>query len=307
MKRQRDLQEEEDRAVEEVRVKKKEGWAEEEGIEKWMADVLVLEMWYEEAKAKFQGRICDNPLNVNVEWDMLPMDLKTLLIYKGPEQQTPEWEEVRRLQRIVNASDVSVIAHGYIQFGFIIKSARHVFERIVGLAPREPGNPATLHGQKNESRAAMLYAQKTGYVLFDKFPSIPHPLIPWMAASPDRIAYDPRTCKVINVEIKCPLNRQVTQESIRNVEAVKQNYLHYYDQMQQQMMCFGLKETHFVMCGFPPNSNHPTEKDIAFAMCRIPYDQEWWPSICLRVVSFADAVFHYRGQVPPAIDLSLVA
>jgi len=124
-----------------------------------------------------------------------------------------------------------------------------------------------------------------------------------MAASPDRIALsfdEDGLPRVVNVEIKCPLNKEVTQENIRNVEAVKLNFPHYYDQVMFQMMCLGLTETHFVMCGYAPNPNH-LEED-AFAMCRIPFDPNWWTTYRPHFVDFARAVYEHRGIPFPPLN-----
>ena len=211
-----------------------------------------------------------------------------------------------RRRHFVNASDVAVIIEGVLVFTSGSSTRDALFNRIVGLSPPLVMTEAMVHGANNEANVATMHANRTGLILFDGFSSIVHPLIPWMAASPDRVSFDKETKAVTNVEIKAPFYRRVSQASIATVDHVKHDYKHYWHQMQCQMFCMNLDVTDYVVCGLPPNINHPTERSIVYSCCSIPRDTTWWRSSRNEIIAFANRVYAYRGEAMPPLPPSLL-
>jgi putative phage-type endonuclease len=258
------------------------------------SESIVVDRTENRERTNLQLRISDNLRDIS--WDEVHEQVKYLLTREGPEYLSAEYHQNRNRIHFVTASMVAVIAMGRLQFGPKCRTDTHLLQMILGLREREPPNEATEHGHRMEAFIASMYAERTGEVLFDHFPAIQHPLIPWMACTPDRITASGR-----NVEIKAPYYKKVVPEHYANEDAVKRHVPYYWHQLQMQMFVMNLQESDFVVCGLPPNKNHPTMDEAVYCCCRVPYDPMWWPSVRGDILTFAARVFSARKEVPPPI------
>lgn len=96
------------------------------------------------------------------------------------------------------------------------------------------GNISTFWGQKYEPVASDIYASKNKTQVLE-FGLIPHPSIPFLAASPDGITPDGTM-----IEIKCPYRRKIT--------GIPPFY--YWIQVQLQLEVCDLEAADFVECEF---------------------------------------------------------
>ena len=110
------------------------------------------------------------------------------------------------------------------------------------LGNRYAPNKYTYHGNIFEDIARRIHEHHTGSNILS-LGLVRHKTHRFLAASPDGI-FGPETSRVGTlVEIKCPVTREINQESKRCPD-------HYEDQVQQQLECCDLDSCDFIECKF---------------------------------------------------------
>lgn len=180
--------------------------------------------------------------------------LKLIEINKSvPDQRTQEWSDLR--YNAITASDcakvllltqyemklyedkVIYIATKNPKLGsccYTGSNIKEVFRKKV--LPPEPYKKmyaaALVHGTRYENVCSTIYEHRTQRKVLD-FGLIPHPTIPFIAASPDGVTECGRM-----IEIKAPKSRKINGIPL----------IYYWMQMQQQLQCCGLDICDFVEC-----------------------------------------------------------
>jgi hypothetical protein len=110
-----------------------------------------------------------------------------------------------------------------------------VAERLVGFAMDHYVTPAMQHGIDNEPVAKQEYTWATGN-LIEPMPSVPHPVIPFLLATPDgRIEAD------VGIEIKCPTSAKFVAWKLAGVVPEE-----HKPQMLAQCLCAGFAAVEFI-------------------------------------------------------------
>jgi hypothetical protein len=110
-----------------------------------------------------------------------------------------------------------------------------VAERLVGFAMDHYVTPAMQHGIDNEPVAKEEYTWATGN-LIEPMPSVPHPVIPFLLATPDgRIESD------VGIEIKCPTSSKFVAWKLAGVVPEE-----HKPQMLAQCLCAGFAAVEFI-------------------------------------------------------------
>ena len=110
-----------------------------------------------------------------------------------------------------------------------------VAERLVGYAMDHYVTPAMQHGIDNEPVAKEEYTWATGN-LIEPMPSVPHPVIPFLLATPDgRIEAD------VGIEIKCPTSAKFVAWKLAGVVPEE-----HKPQMLAQCLCAGFAAVEFI-------------------------------------------------------------
>jgi len=110
-----------------------------------------------------------------------------------------------------------------------------VAERLVGYAMDHYVTPAMQHGIDNEPVAREEYTWATGN-LIEPMPSVPHPVIPFLLATPDgRIEAD------VGIEIKCPTSAKFVMWKLAGVVPEE-----HKPQMLAQCLCAGFAAVEFI-------------------------------------------------------------
>lgn len=160
-----------------------------------------------------------------------------------PEQRSPEWFAMRNEK--ITASDLASsigLNPKEKQFEFILKKTTET--------PFQ-SNKFCHHGIKYEDIATMIYEYRMN-VMTEEFGLIAHPTIPFLAASPDRIAGNfkldgKHRSGIIGrmLEIKCPYCREIKTDG-PIVDGIC--IMSYYVQVQSQLECCNLEECDFWQC-----------------------------------------------------------
>ena len=110
-----------------------------------------------------------------------------------------------------------------------------VAERLVGYAMDHYVTPAMQHGIDNEPVAKEEYTWATGN-LIEPMPTVPHPVIPFLLATPDgRIEAD------VGIEIKCPTSSKFVAWKLAGVVPEE-----HKPQMLAQCLCAGFAAVEFI-------------------------------------------------------------
>jgi hypothetical protein len=110
-----------------------------------------------------------------------------------------------------------------------------VAERLVGFAMDHYVTPAMQHGIDNEPVAKEEYTWATGN-LIEPMPSVPHPVIPFLLATPDgKIEAD------VGIEIKCPASAKFVAWKLAGVVPEE-----HKPQMLAQCLCAGFAAVEFI-------------------------------------------------------------
>jgi len=144
------------------------------------------------------------------------------------------------------------------------------------------GNEFTRHGQEYEPVAAAEYSKRTGRKLVS-CGLVNHPKNDFLAASPDRIAFESPSQPCINLEIKCPYSN-------RSIDSIPS---HYIPQIQVQMECLDLDVTHFVQFR-PAKGNKPMD----YTCIEVKRDRNWYQKHAPELEAFWKRVLEHRRNNP---------
>lgn len=164
------------------------------------------------------------------------------------EQRTPEWYEARK--HLLTASDVaSALGQNPYQ------SAKKLMQNKVLNDNPFTGNFATVHGQKYEDEARLLFAKLYNLETWD-VGLFRHKTIKWLGGSPDGIASDGSL-----LEIKCPIKREIKHEIPS----------YYYPQVQICMEVLDIPKCYFIQ--YKPETIY---QDAILDVLEIPRSKEWF-------------------------------
>ena len=119
------------------------------------------------------------------------------------------------------------------------------------------GNQATEHGNKYEDIARDIYCEKYGEVAHE-IGLHPHPVYKWLGGSPDGITESGKL-----LEIKCPLQRKITDEVPG----------HYMPQVQLLLEILNLEEAVFIQYK-PMELTWPGPEE--FCVTEVKRDRQWF-------------------------------
>ena len=138
-------------------------------------------------------------------------------------QRTPEWYAAR--QNMLTASDVAtvIVTNPYEKYHALVERKSYGTNTFFG-------NAATLHGQKHEDTARLLFGSLYGLETWE-VGLFRHPVHKWLGGSPDGIASDGSL-----IEIKCPLKRAIKHEIPK----------YYYPQVQLCMEVLDIPQCYFI-------------------------------------------------------------
>lgn len=159
------------------------------------------------------------------------------------EQRSKEWFSQR--DGMITASDIGTainLNHYEKRHSLILKKCDK--------GPGYKDNKYVHHGKKYEEIATMIYQFRYNVVV-EEFGLIPHPLVPFIGASPDGICtkytLDGKLSKLVGrmLEIKCPLTREIKLEGKIYNEICP---AYYWAQVQIQLEVCELDECDFWQC-----------------------------------------------------------
>jgi putative phage-type endonuclease len=159
------------------------------------------------------------------------------------EQRSDEWFEQR--ESMITASDIGTaidLNHYQKRYSLILKKCDR--------GPEYKDNKFVHHGKKYEEIATMIYELRYN-IKVEEFGLIPHPLIPFIGASPDGICtkytLDGKLSKLVGrmLEIKCPFSREIKLEGEIYDEICP---AYYWAQVQIQLEVCNLDECDFWQC-----------------------------------------------------------
>jgi putative phage-type endonuclease len=143
-----------------------------------------------------------------IVYENIPKSLKELMKIPQYPQKSEEWFNAR--DKYLTASNVDSVL-GYNKY-----SCRdEILFKKCGISKPFTGNIFTNHGNKHEDNAIAEYCKIYNKKTID-FGLLPHPSIPFLAGSPDGIAFDnddPNSRPIV-LEVKCPYSRKIEPGSI---------------------------------------------------------------------------------------------
>lgn len=145
-----------------------------------------------------------------------------------PEQRSELWYEIRG--KSITASDFGTTL-GMNHYN----KPEEVLYKKCGLGKPFSGNVHTRHGQMFEDVAIGIEEKRRG-IKINEYGLIQHPVLNFIAASPDGITDDG-----VMYEIKCPTTRTIIHH-----DGESDIPRHYWAQMQDQLECANLEECYFL-------------------------------------------------------------
>lgn len=182
------------------------------------------------------------------------------------EQRTPEWYEVRK--NLLTASDAAS-ALGLNPY----QSIKQLLQKKVFDDNTFTGNFATLHGQKYEDEARLLFGSLYNLDTWEVGLFV-HSDYKWLGGSPDGIASDGSL-----IEIKCPLKREIKHEIPS----------YYYPQVQICMEVLNIDKCYFIQ--YKPGNIY---QDSILDVLEVPRSKQWFSDHYDSLKSFWDSVLKYR-------------
>lgn len=181
-------------------------------------------------------------------------------------QRSPEWHKQRVGKITGSVAGAALGVNPYMTPEALI---RRMVRDAHGLDSEFTGNIATEYGSMNEPLAMLGYTLKTGHAV-NEVGFFVHPVYEWLGASPDGIVNTEYGDVIL--EIKCPFSlRNDLLPEFKSVE--KQP--HYYAQLQLEMACTGIKETHFYQW-----NQHGDSLEI------VPFCQKWFDDAIHKLYAF---------------------
>ena len=182
-------------------------------------------------------------------------------------QRSEEWLALRH--NMLTASDAAT-AIGENPY----ETPKKLIQKKCGLIKFD-GNQATMHGNKYEDEARIIYEERYGEKVHE-IGLYPHPEIKWLGGSPDGITESGKL-----VEIKCPLSRQIKDEVPG----------HYMPQLQLLMEILDLDSCDFIQ--YKPSSV-TWPKPPEFCMTHVKRDRQWFIEKLPIMKEFWDKVIWHR-------------
>ncbi len=186
--------------------------------------------------------------NVTIDIDVaknaaeLEKQVRYLQSVEQPVQRSKPWFDLRH--KSLTASDLAgAIGESKYEKPF------DILEKKCGYGKEFTGNAITQWGVKYETVAMQIYSRRKNVKVID-FGLLPHPRIPFLAASPDGI-----TPQGTMLEIKCPPKREITGIVPHN----------YWIQMQLQMEVCELEVCDFEECRI---EEYRGFKDFSWDICK---------------------------------------
>jgi len=185
------------------------------------------------------------------------------------EQRTPEWYEARK--HLLTASDVaSALGQNPYQ------TAKKLMQNKVLNDSKFTGNFATLHGQKYEDEARLLFSKLYNLETWD-VGLFRHDTIRWLGGSPDGVASDGSL-----LEIKCPIKREIKHEIP----------IYYYPQVQICMEVLNIHNCYFIQ--YKPGTIY---QDAILDVIEIPRSKEWFAEHFNTLETFWNTVLKHRLDI----------
>ena len=184
------------------------------------------------------------------------------------EQRTPEWYSVRK--NLLTASDASSALN---QNPY--QSAKQLLQKKVFDDNVFTGNFATLHGQKYEDEARLLFGSLYKLDTWDVGLFV-HNEYKWLGGSPDGIASDGSL-----LEIKCPIKREI-KHTIPS---------YYYPQVQVCMEVLNIDKCYFIQ--YKPGNLY---QDFILDVIEVPRSKQWFADNFSLLKGFWDSVLMHRAN-----------
>ena len=182
------------------------------------------------------------------------------------EQRSPEWHKQRVGKITGSVAGAALGVNPYMTPEALIRRMVRDAHR---LDSEFTGNIATEYGSMNEPLAMLGYTLKTGHAV-NEVGFFVHPVYEWLGASPDGIVNTANGEFIL--EIKCPFGlRNDLFPEFKSIEAQP----HYYAQLQLEMACTGIKETHFYQW-----NKHGDSLEI------VPFCQKWFDDAIHKLYAF---------------------
>lgn len=182
------------------------------------------------------------------------------------EQRTPEWYSAR--QNMLTASDVATVigVNPYEKYNALVERKSYGTNTFFG-------NAATLHGQKHEDTARLLFGKLYNLDTWE-VGLFRHTEIKWLGGSPDGIASDGSL-----IEIKCPLKRAIKHEIPK----------YYYPQVQLCMEILKIPQCYFIQY-YPETMTQDGLLDVV----KIKRSTEWFETYYPVMETFWNTVLYNR-------------
>lgn len=190
--------------------------------------------------------------------------VKALIERVYHDQRSNEWFHMR--SNMLTASDLGSVL-GINSF----ETPEDVMYKKCGFKKRMRDSSAVDHGIKYENEARDVYSSRYGEVVHE-IGLVPHPEHPWLGGSPDGVTESGKL-----IEIKCPLNRKITDK-------VPEYYL---PQVLVLMEILDLDECDFIQ--YDPRTVPPT-----FVLTKVPRDRQWFEEKLPILKSFWESVIERR-------------
>jgi putative phage-type endonuclease len=182
------------------------------------------------------------------------------------EQRSQEWHKQRVGKITGSVAGAALGVNPYMTQEALI---RRMVRDAYGLDSEFTGNIATEYGSMNEPLAMLGYTLKTGNAV-NEVGFFVHPVYEWLGASPDGIVNTEYGYVIL--EIKCPFS--LRNDLLPEFKSIEQQP-HYYAQLQLEMACTGIKETHFYQW-----NKHGDSLEI------VPFCQKWFDDAIHKLYAF---------------------
>ncbi len=181
------------------------------------------------------------------------------------EQRTPEWYEAR--ENMITASDIASV------LGVNPYKNRQKLLKDKVEPPKYVSNFATIHGNKYEDEARLLFGKLYNLETWD-VGLFRHNEYKWIGGSPDGIASDGSL-----LEIKCPIKREIKHEIP----------VYYYPQVQICMEILDIPKCYFIQ--YKPETLY---NNGIMDVLEVYRNKEWFEESFGEIKSFWDDVLYYR-------------
>jgi len=184
-----------------------------------------------------------------------------------PLQRTPEWFKQRKGRVTGSVVGAALGVNPYMTQDALIRRLVRLWH---GAESEFNGNIATEYGSLNEPIAQLAYTTKTGNLVNECGFSV-HPEHDWLGASPDGI-FENNMGEQCILEIKCPFG--LRNELLPQFKPLAEQP-HYYAQVQIEMACTGIKQSHFYQW-----NKYGDSLEI------VTFNQEWFDDAIIKLLAF---------------------